>query len=389
MKAAHINSLPILIVSIALVIGLSAAATVCVADGRGYNSSYTGAHLNKVAFPIGGIGAGMFCLEGTGAISHVSVKNRMDFFNEPCTFAAVCIKGQTNVARVIEGPIPDWKYFGGPMTGRGSTGASYGLPRFRKASFLARFPFGTVTLTDNTLPLDVEIIGWSPFIPGDSDDSSLPVGALEYRFKNPTDELIEGVFSFHSRNFMATDPRRGNSISPMTNGFVLRQQGTKEAPHEQGQFAVFVDDEEVVVDHGWFRGSHYDAFTLVWKNIQEGVLLDNPAMKGPSPGASLFVPFSESSDRPGSQERAGMRGRGLLPLALLRALVRLSFQEHSGSDGLLAQELRQAATAKHAFPRYVLRYDSTGRSCRGGGCQPDHSQITYGAQAGRWPPLVL
>jgi len=226
MKAAHVNSLPILIVSIALVIGLSAAATVCVADGRGYNSSYTGAHLNKVAFPIGGIGAGMFCLEGTGAISHVSVKNRMDFFNEPCTFAAVCIKGQTNVARVIEGPIPDWKYFGGPMTGRGSTGASYGLPRFRKASFLARFPFGTVTLTDNTLPLDVEIIGWSPFIPGESDDSSLPVGALEYRFKNPTDELIEGVFSFHSRNFMATDPRRGNSISPMTNGFVLRQQGT-------------------------------------------------------------------------------------------------------------------------------------------------------------------
>lgn len=298
MKAAHINSLPILIVSIALVLGLSAAATVCVADGRDYNGFYTGAHLNKVAFPIGGIGAGMFCLEGTGAISHVSVKNRMDFFNEPCTFAAVCIKGRANVARVIEGPIPDWKYFGGPMTGRGSKGASYGLPRFRKASFLARFPFGTVTLTDNTVPLDVEITGWSPFIPGDSDDSSLPVGALEYRFKNPTDELIEGVFSFHSRNFMATDPRRGNSISPMTNGFVLQQQGTKEAPHEQGQFAVFVDDEEVVVDHGWFRGSHYDAFTLVWKNIQEGVLLDNPAMKGPSPGASLFVPFSVG---PGSQ----------------------------------------------------------------------------------------
>jgi len=185
------------------------------------------------------------------------------------------------------------------MTGRGSKGASYGLPRFRNASFLARFPFGTVTLADDVIPLDVEITGWSPFIPGKSDDSSLPVGALEYRFKNPTNKLIEAVFSFHSRNFMATDPRRGNSISPMTNGFVLRQQGTKEAPHEQGQFAVFVDDKQVVVDHGWFRGSHYDAFTLVWKNIQEGVLLDNPAMKGPTPGASLFVPFSVG---PGSQK---------------------------------------------------------------------------------------
>ncbi|MHC4680928.1 MAG: GH116 family glycosyl-hydrolase, partial [Planctomycetota bacterium] len=265
MRTEHINSLPILIVPVALMLGLSVAATVSVADGRDYNGSYTGAHLNKVAFPVGGVGAGMFCLEGTGTISHVSVKNRMDFFNEPCTFAAVCIKGRSNVARVIEGPIPDWKYFGSPMTGRGSKGASYGLPRFREASFLARFPFGTVSLTDDAVPLDVEITGWSPFIPGNSDDSSLPVGALEYRFKNPTDKRIEGVFSFHSRNFMAIDPRREHSISPMKGGFVLRQPDTEDAPHEQGQFAVFVDDKEAVVDHGWFRGAHYDAFTLVWK----------------------------------------------------------------------------------------------------------------------------
>ena len=299
MKTAHVNSSSIFVVSTALVLGLSSAAQVCLADGRDYSGSYTGAHLNKVAFPIGGIGTGMFCMEGTGAISHVSVKNRMDFFNEPCAFAAVCIKGQTNVARVIEGPIPDWKYFGGPMTGRGSKGATYGLPRFRKASFLARFPFGTVSLTDDAIPLNVEIMGWSPFIPGNSDDSSLPAGALEYRFKNPTDKRIEGVFSFHSRNFMAIDPQRGHSISPMNGGFVLTQPGTEEAPHEQGQFAVFVDDKEAVVDHGWFRGAHYDAFTLVWKNIHEGVLLNNPAVKGPSPGASLFVPFSVA---PGGQK---------------------------------------------------------------------------------------
>ncbi len=291
MKSAHINSLWILIVSFALTFS-QLCSTAAMASGRNYNGPYTGEYLNKVAFPIGGIGAGMFCLEGTGTISHVSVKNRMDFFNEPCTFAAVCVKGPTNVARVVEGPIPDWKYFGAPMTGRGSKDTSYGLPRFRKASFLARFPFCTVSLGDEAVPLNVEITGWSPFIPCQSDDSSLPVGALEYRFENPTDKTIEAVFSFHSRNFMALDPRTGNTIVPISNGFVLRQFGTEQAPHEEGQFAVFVDGEEVVVDHGWFRGSHYDAFTLVWKNIQEGKLLNNPPMKGPSPGASLYVPFS-------------------------------------------------------------------------------------------------
>ena len=33
------------------------------AEGRGYNGPYAGPFLNKIAFPIGGIGAGMFCLE--------------------------------------------------------------------------------------------------------------------------------------------------------------------------------------------------------------------------------------------------------------------------------------------------------------------------------------
>lgn len=48
-----------------------------------FNSSYLGENLNRLAFPIGGIGAGMICLEGTGAISHVSVRNHPDVFNEP------------------------------------------------------------------------------------------------------------------------------------------------------------------------------------------------------------------------------------------------------------------------------------------------------------------
>ena len=52
-------------------------------EKRIYNGAYTGEYLNRVAFPIGGIGAGMFCLEGTGAISHMSVRKRPEIFNEP------------------------------------------------------------------------------------------------------------------------------------------------------------------------------------------------------------------------------------------------------------------------------------------------------------------
>ena len=79
---------------------------------RAYNSEYAGEYLNQVAFPLGGIGAGMICLEGTGALSHVSLRNHPDVFNEPCVFAAISVKGKRPAARVLEGPVPGRKLFG-------------------------------------------------------------------------------------------------------------------------------------------------------------------------------------------------------------------------------------------------------------------------------------
>ena len=258
-----------------------------------YNGAYSGPFLNRVAFPIGGIGTGMIALEGTGAFSHVSVRNVMKVFNEPCTFAALCIKrpGQPNIAKVLEGPVPDWKIFGAPNTGNGATGSSYGFPRFENSSFTARFPFGTVNLADAEVPLRVQLTGWNPFIPGDADNSCLPVGGIEYTFKNPTNGTIEAVFSYNTKNFMAAS-RTGNTILPIKNGFVLHQEGSEEKPENLGSFAAYVDDASAVVDHCWFKGGWWDSMTLAWKNISEGTLRDNPPVEGVCPGASIFVPFS-------------------------------------------------------------------------------------------------
>lgn len=259
---------------------------------HGYNGRYAGAYLNRVAFPIGGIGAGMFCLEGTGAISHVSVRNRLQFTNEPAAFAALCVKGdEGNAAKVLEGPVPTWKVFGPAGTGNGAAGATYGLPRFEQASFLARFPFGVVTLSDPEIPLDVEITGWSPFIPTRADESSLPVGALEYRFGNPSHRAIHAVFSYNAANFMRVGGK-GDSILPIENGFILRQEGTKEHPEYEGGLAIFVDNPDVVVDHCWFKGGWWDALTLTWRNATSGLPVANPPLVGAAPGASLYVPLT-------------------------------------------------------------------------------------------------
>jgi uncharacterized protein (DUF608 family) len=259
---------------------------------RPYGGNYSGEYLNRVAFPMGGMGAGMICLEGTGALSHFSLRNKPEVFNEPCTFAAASILGENGSARVLEGPVPKWKIFGAPGTGNGLGGTSFGLPRFSSASFRARFPFASVTLTDSLRVLEVEVTGWSPFEPGDADNSSLPVAALEYRFTNRSEKPQEAVFSFNARNFVAVG-RNAQGVRAIPGGFVLWGGGTSEKPYEEGAFAATVDDPKVKVNHAWFRGGWFDALTMVWKDIAEGACYDRPpvAEGEPAPGATLSVPF--------------------------------------------------------------------------------------------------
>jgi len=256
-----------------------------------FNGSYSGEYLNRVAFPIGGLGAGMFCLEGTGAISHMSVRNRPEVFNEPCMFAAISVRGLENGTKVLEGQVPLWKHFGQPGSGNGSSGATYGLPRFENSEFHARFPFSGIRLSDDDLPLDVQIKGWSPFIPTDADNSSLPVGAIEYSFKNTGSKKLEAVFSYNTKNFMRQSGGKA-AIKPVAGGFILSEAGTKENPEKQGDFAIFTTEPETIVDHCWFRGDWWDPVTITWNTIYKGETRNIEPSEEDAPGASLYVPLT-------------------------------------------------------------------------------------------------
>jgi len=72
----------------------------------------------------------------------MSLRHVPDVFHEPAMFAALSLPG-TGVARVLEGPVPEWKKFGQHDAGLGGRGgATWGLPRFNKASFTTKFPEG-------------------------------------------------------------------------------------------------------------------------------------------------------------------------------------------------------------------------------------------------------
>jgi uncharacterized protein (DUF608 family) len=242
---------------------------------------------------MGGLGAGMICLEGGGALSHVSIRNEPDVFNAPCIFAAITVKGANPVARVLEGPVQGWKLFGMRDAANGIEGSSYGLPRFRTASFKTRFPFGTVSVSDDAIPITARITGWSPFVPGDGDNSSLPVAALEYQITNSSAAPIDAVFSFSAKNFLPLVEKDSRSIRGTAGGFVLTSAGNAEEAWKEASFSASVSDPEALVNLAWFRGGWWDPITIAWKDVTEGNAHARPAITqgDPSPGATIFVPM--------------------------------------------------------------------------------------------------
>ncbi|HQL65804.1 MAG TPA: hypothetical protein PLS78_08100, partial [bacterium] len=56
---------------------------------------YTGRNLDHIMFPMGGIGAGMMCLEGNGSFSGISIKHKPEIPKIVYMFASIAIDGKT------------------------------------------------------------------------------------------------------------------------------------------------------------------------------------------------------------------------------------------------------------------------------------------------------
>jgi uncharacterized protein (DUF608 family) len=257
-------------------------------SAHNFNSYYSGENLERIAFPLGGIGAGMVCLDGTGSLSHLSIEHTPDMQNYPYAFAAVSIKGLKQGARVIETPVPEWKYYV-TNASRGGKGTNYGLPRYREGRFITRFPFATLELEDSGIPIKTKVTGWSPFVPTDEDNSSLPVGVLEYTFKNTSGKDQDLIFSYHAGNFLT----QGSSgrILETEKGFILTSSGNADNV-PISYFGIFVSEYDAVVDYAWFDGRPRDASAILWDDISQGNLPDTPPTDKNSLGASIYVPLS-------------------------------------------------------------------------------------------------
>ncbi|MDX1358049.1 MAG: GH116 family glycosyl-hydrolase, partial [Clostridia bacterium] len=318
-------------------------------------------NLRHIAFPLGGIGAGMICIQGSGMLANFSIKNTPDIHLEPNVFSAICVKKQGgNIARVIEGQVPYHKIFGHPTVGEmgiqgmgnGLHGKNYGLPRFSDNDFSSRFPFAELNFYDDKIPLKISVNAWSPFIPLNEDDSSLPAAILEYNFMNETDTRQEAVYTFNAQNFLAFGKK--NVTSPDEHearvyrnefGFTLHQPRV-DSEITESWFIASVDDK-AYINADWYDGGWFDKLTMLWKDIENQKLINASQEDNKSPGGSISVPFALE---PGENKTIILKLTWYTP----ESSIRKGFDEHDAcNDGCCSE--------KEGYkPWYSGRFSSAG-----------------------------
>ena len=270
----------------------------CIQTDKKKYKTYKNDSLRNVSYPLGGIGAGMFCIEGTGMLRNFSIRNEPNFFNNPNIFAALTVKNNdSNISKVLEGQVPYSKVYGFPYvghdhsSGNGMSLDNFGLSRFENCTFHAKFPFAHISLNDGAVPVKVKIEAFSPFIPNDEDNSSLPVASIKYDFINTSNKELDLVFYFSSMQFMGIgNSGEGLSIKSIKNGFVMSQSALPDKKWARGDFVVSLNKKSKV-NCDFFRGQWWDAFTVLWNDISKGKESNCDAKDHKSPGASISHSF--------------------------------------------------------------------------------------------------
>ncbi len=271
-------------------------------------------HLLNIALPLGGIGTGTVSLGGRGELRDWQIMNKPGIKYSTVTpgndapFFAIYVKpaGKAAMTKALMGPLHASEY----QHYEGRSVNHHGLPRFSSASFDAAYPFGQVNLKDDVLPVSVKIKGFNPFVPANTDVSSIPIAVLKYEVTNLTNTPIEVAVGGNMRNFIGQD---GSNYTRDWKGDFIPVGAKKNIntyKEEQGVRGVYMTSDSVSKeDQAWgtialttpenetvtYRRSSSlndweNAILDLWDDFSaDGVLTDKQVLYDNNPMASLAV----------------------------------------------------------------------------------------------------
>jgi uncharacterized protein (DUF608 family) len=253
----------------------------------GPQRTFSGDHATQVAMPVGGIGAGCICVNGYGGVQDFSIWNHPSttalpegYASSQAAFAILHIKGTTPVTKLVEGPFPVLKIFDQGLQGEGyRRGGFEGFPRFQKCVFQGEFPFAEAKITDASIPLQVSLRAWNPFIPLDDKNSGIPCAILEYTLHNSSVQTVECEFSYHLSHLAAgcgeEQSSSRNTVIPDRGVFLHNVE--KPNAESCGSACLTVIGYKPRIKGMWLRspGWEFDSLSALWREVSTGAFTGN------------------------------------------------------------------------------------------------------------------
>ncbi len=144
---------------------------------RGVPTVYRGNELELIGMPIGGICSGQLYLGGDGTLW------RWDIFNQ---------HAGTGDAHYANPPKPSSPLAQGFALRIGGQTRALDRSGFSDITFCGEYPIAFVEYKDSTAPVAVSLEAFSPFVPLNPDDSSLPATVMRFKVRNSSSAKVEG-----------------------------------------------------------------------------------------------------------------------------------------------------------------------------------------------------
>lgn len=168
--------------------------------------------LPRSGMALGGIGTGCFEIRQDGGFAQWTIYNnwpqfpgeRFTFERKDALFFVLWVRVGLEDPRLILLQIEDGKN----VAALAEHEAQYMFPWISGVDHIryrASVPFADLDFEQEGLPLRIRLRAWSPFIPGNADDSALPAACFDFEVESDTDETVDLQVLMTMRNGVGYD----------------------------------------------------------------------------------------------------------------------------------------------------------------------------------------
>ncbi|MCL2527258.1 MAG: non-lysosomal glucosylceramidase [Defluviitaleaceae bacterium] len=239
-------------------------------------------NASAARFLLGGIGTGNISLDQNVRLCDFELFNKPNKgHRSPYTFFAIRTESPSGKihAKALESQLaPPFDHSHGAFSVELG-----GMARFRNSEMSGNYPFVNYKLWDEKMPVEAQLMAFTPLIPLNTDDSSLPVALLRYKVKNTSTEPLTVSVAGSMANLcnitgvssMKNPHYDGKSINKYVErgshrGFHFLPGGKKESDIDYFEMA-FLTTEGQNVTHmdDWNEGAWWDGLQDFWNDFTE------------------------------------------------------------------------------------------------------------------------